>query len=159
MALLPGAARVSGAVTRRTAVPATVVALLASLTLAPQASACSCGAGPEEDRFAGSDGAVVVRLSKVIEVDPGVLEKHVYRVLRVYKGPPSLERRERLTLETSNQSAACGLGTGTQRRGLYLYGRPGRWASSSCSQTTPEKMRRAASRAGNRTMSGARTCR
>jgi hypothetical protein len=144
---------------RRTVVPALVAALLAGLALAPEAGACSCAPAPEAERFAGSDGAVVVRLSEVIDSDPNFGgEKHVYRVLRVYKGPPSLHRRETLTLETPSDSGACGLGRGEGRRGLYLHGRPGRWNSSLCSQTTPERMRRAERRADGRAGEAAGGC-
>lgn len=126
-----------------------VLALLAPLALASQASACTCAPESEAERFADSDGAVVVRLSEVIDSEPSSDgEKHTYRVLRVFKGPPSLERRESLTLVTSSQSSACGLGRGRASRGLYLYGRPGRWGSDRCSQTTPRAMRHAAARAG-----------
>ncbi len=107
--------------------------------------------GDEEDpvqearaRIRLADGAFVGRLVKVRPVPPRREADFIYRVEAVYKGKRRLRRGRLVTVRSSRDGAACGLGGGVgSRYGLLLYRRKGepRWSSGLCSIMSPRNMR------------------
>ena len=123
---------------------AVLLAFALTLLGAEPAQACSCVAVPPEELLDRADGAVVARHLAVRPIEGSVEVDFVYRVGRVYKHGPGLRRGRRIAVRTLNSDAVCGLTPGIGRlTGLFLYRREGRWASGSCGQTSPKRMRRA----------------
>jgi hypothetical protein len=74
----------------------------------------------------------------------------IYRVGRVYKDGPGINRGRRVRVRSARNSASCGLDDRTGRLvGLYAHRQKRRWHSGSCLTTTPRRMRRAAARASS----------
>lgn len=109
-----------------------------------QALACSCVGGRIDDRVAQADAAIVARLVDVDRVTTGGV-KLEYRVKRVFKGAPGLDRGESLTIRSPATGASCGLPRKKDRRyGLLLARRRQRLTANLCSVVSPKKLRRAA---------------
>jgi hypothetical protein len=139
-------------VTRRLAILA--VALGVPLLTADAALACSCLAEPDRDKLEAADAAFVGRLVEVREVHPpaegevtssGDPVDYIYRVGRVYKDGPGINRGRRVRVRSARDAGACGLDDRIGRLvGLFAYRRHHRWHSNSCLTTTPRRLRRAA---------------
>lgn len=148
---------------------AAIVALAFGISLAgaDAASACSCVQVPLREQLKSSDAAFVGRLVAVREVDPpaegetissGDPMDYVYRVGRVYKDGPGINRGKRVRVRTVRSEATCGLPNRPRELiGLFLQRRSHRWHGSLCASATRRQMRRAlasASRAGSRGSAG-----
>ena len=130
------------------------VLLFASLLGADTAMACSCVPPNERKMLADSDGAFVGRLVAVRPVESGPRADFVYRVGRVYKRGPGLQRGRRVRVRSIRDEATCGLPSRTgELYALFLQRRNHRWHSNLCLTTTPRRMRRAAENASARTAS------
>jgi hypothetical protein len=122
----------------------TAAVLCVGLVGAEQAMACSCIATSTRDALEQSDAALVGKLVEVDRVSNDTL-KLSYRVKRVFKGPPGLNRGDRLTLRSLDSEAACGLPHRRDKRyGLLLDRRNKRLTANLCSVVPPKKLRRAA---------------
>ena len=130
------------------------LATVLSLALPAAASACSCAAVPEAQRFRGADAAFTGTLVSRHALKPpaagGVQGSgdpfvHRYRLNRRYKG--RLGRT--VWVRTVRGEATCGLPT-RRRIALYLERVHGHWEGGLCGVTTQRAMRAAAhgSRAG-----------
>jgi Tissue inhibitor of metalloproteinase len=111
---------------------------------AESALACTCAAQRVDDQLANADAALVGKLVDVDRVSPGSV-KLKYRVKRVFKGAPGLDRGDKLTLRSPASGAACGLPRKKNKRyGLLLDRRRKRLTANLCSVVSPKKLRRAA---------------
>jgi len=125
---------------------ALLLALAAVLAGAQTAQACSCAFVGAGRLLAESDGAVIARHLDVRPTgdSPSAEVEFVYRVGRVYDGGPGLRRGRRIAVRTANSDAVCGLSRSIGRlTGLFLQRVDGHWASGSCLQISPRRMRRA----------------
>ena len=106
--------------------------------------ACSCDTQPVNAQLAGADAAVVATLVTADRVSDDEFKLR-YRVRRVLKGAPGLDRGESLTLRSHALKASCGLPRRKDRTyGLLLDRRKKRLTASLCSVVSPKKLRRAA---------------
>ena len=150
---------------RRLAIAALAVG--SSLVAASPVMACSCVHVPLREQLKSSDAAFVGRLVAVREVDPpaegetissGDPMDYVYRVGRIYKSGPGINRGRRVRVRTVRGEETCGLPNGPgELIGLFLQRRGHRWHGSLCATATRRQMRRAlesASRAGSRGSAG-----
>ena len=124
------------------------LATVFSLALPAAASACSCAAVPEAQRFRGADaaftGTLVSRHALRAPAADGVEGSgdpfvHRYRLSRRYKG--RLGRT--VWVRTVRGEESCGLPT-RRRIALYLERVRGHWEGGLCGVTTRRAMRRAA---------------
>jgi hypothetical protein len=133
------------------------VLVAAALAYPSAAAACSCGGVPDSDAdprdfFRGWKGAVVARLVSATPIPPnadGLSHygfDYDYRIIRVFKDKTRvLRRRGHLRMRISG---TCAPETTTGRNyGLFLDRRRGRWQTSTCATTSPDRMRRLARRA------------
>jgi hypothetical protein len=138
--------------TRRLAIAA--MALGIPLLAADSASACSCATPNVREQLKASDAAFVGRLVDVREVDPpaegesissGDPMDYVYRVGRIYKDGPGINRGRRVRARSVRDEATCGLPNRVgELIGLFVDRRHHRWHGNLCLTTTPRKMRRGA---------------
>ena len=109
-----------------------VVIAAVSLSLAADASACSCAPVDLVRDLPRSDGAFVGSVLEHRLV--GSTAIYLFRVEQVYKG----DIENRIEVVTPADSAACGLELGVgQRAGLLLTREGGKWRSGLCSQVDP----------------------
>lgn len=128
-----------------------VVCVLVVLPIQP-AKACSCAFGDPRDQFHGSDGAFVGTFVEKHPVDPnpsssGADTIYTFLLDEEHKGELG-EPGDTVEVHAALSGASCGLETQTgEQYGIFLYVREGdgAWASSLCSQVSPETMREAAS--------------
>jgi hypothetical protein len=121
---------------------ATAVACV-GLIGAESALACTCAAQRVDEQLAAADAALVGKLVDVNRVSSGGIRLE-YRVRRVFKGAPGLDRGESLTLRSAGTAAACGLPRKKDKRyGLLLDRRKKRLTANLCSVVSPKKLRRA----------------
>lgn len=116
--------------------------------------ACSCAPGRDRDKLKAADAAFVGRLVAVREVDPpaegepigsGDPMDYIYRVGRIYKDGPGINRGRRVRVRSVRSEATCGLPSFTgELFGLFVNRRNHRWHGNLCLTTTPRRMRRAA---------------
>lgn len=116
--------------------------------------ACSCAEGRDRDKLKAADAAFVGRLVAVREVDPpaegepigsGDPMDYIYRVGRIYKDGPGINRGRRVRVRSVRSEATCGLPNFTgELFGLFVNRRNHRWHGNLCLTTTPRRMRRAA---------------
>jgi hypothetical protein len=113
------------------------------LAAAEQARACSCASEPVEQQSA--DAAIVAKLVDADRLSAAEFKLR-YRVKRVLKGAPGLDRGESLTLRSHALKASCGLPRRRDRTyGLLLDWRKKRLTASLCSVVSPKRLRSAAS--------------
>ena len=130
------------------------VALAVPLLSADAALACSCVPVKVREQLEASDAAFVGRLVAVREVDPpaegepigsGDPMDYVYRVGRIYKDGPGINRGRRVRVRSVRDEATCGLpGRVGRLIGLFVSRSQHRWHGNFCRTTTPRKMRRGA---------------
>jgi len=128
---------------------AAVSVVLLGLVCAGSALACSCAPSTPAESLAGSDAAVAARL---LGVEPlgASRARYRYEVLRVYRGPETLEPGSVLAVWSPRGSAACALPDGVGRHfGLFLLGEGGRWASGLCGVVSPRRLWAAARKPGS----------
>ena len=143
---------------------AAAAALVIALVAAESAQACSCVPPRPRQQLKQADGAFVGRLLAVREVDPPAEGEpissadptdYIYRVGRVAKGGPGLQRGRKVRVRSVRDSATCGLPAGRGRLyGLFLTRRQGRWHSSLCSVVSPADMPAAGASRSRRTTAG-----
>jgi hypothetical protein len=123
---------------------ATAVACV-GLIGAESAMACSCATEPVKQQLADADAAVVAKLVDADRLSADQFKLR-YRVKRVVKGAPGLDRGESLTLRSHALKASCGLPRRKDRAyGLLLDRRKKRLTASLCSVVSPKRLRSAAS--------------
>jgi hypothetical protein len=137
--------------TRRLAIAA--VALGIPLLGADATMACSCVPLKPRQQLKASDAAFIGRLIEVHEVSPpvegagistGDPVDHVYRVGRIYKDGPGINRRRRVRVRSVRGEATCGLPSRIgELIGLFVQDRNHRWHGNLCLTMTARKMRRA----------------
>ena len=137
--------------TRRLAIAA--VALGIPLLGADAAMACSCVPLKPRKQLKASDAAFIGRLIEVHEVNPpvegagistGDPVDYVYRVGRIYKDGPGINRRRRVRVRSVRGEATCGLPNRIGKLiGLFVQDRNHRWHGNLCLTMTARKMRRA----------------
>ena len=124
------------------------LATLAGLALPASASACTCAAVPEAQRFRGADAAFTGTLVSRHALKPPAVDGvvgsgdpfvHRYRLNRRYKG--RLGRT--VWVRTVRGEESCGLPT-RRRIALYLERVRGHWEGGLCGVTTRRAMRAAA---------------
>ena len=127
-----------------------IVCVLLVLPLQP-AGACSCANGDPRDMFAEADGAFVGTFLESHPVEPnptnsGADTIYTFRLDEEYKGELG-EPGDLVEVHAPLSGASCGIEAHEgQQWGLFLRLREdGEWASSLCSQVSPQKMREAAS--------------
>lgn len=128
-----------------------VVCILVVLPIQP-AKACSCFYGDPRDRFQAADGAFVGTFVESHPVEPnpsssGADTVYTFLLDEEHKGELG-EPGDTVEVHAPLSGASCGLETTTgEQYGIFLYIREsdGAWASSLCSQVSPETMREGAS--------------
>ena len=120
-----------------------LLVLAATLGVASAAEACSCVFEPPARQLKRADAAVVARQVAVRPTLGEPTADFVYRVGRVVKRAPGLQRGRRISVRSLSGSSVCGLDPDIgQLAGMFLYRKAGRWRTSACGQLSPRKMRR-----------------
>jgi hypothetical protein len=118
-----------------------VAVVLALLTAASGAGACSCAPQPPAQSLREADGAVVGRLVKVLPHGP-LHAVYRYEVRHVYKGAGEIDAGRMLDVHSSRRAAACALPRRSGRSyGLFLSQRHGRWFGGICGVISPSRLR------------------
>lgn len=130
------------------------MALGIPLLAVDSAVACSCVPINVREQLKASDAAFVGRLVEVREVNPpaegepvgtGDPMDYIYRVGRIYKDGPGINRGRRVRVRSVRGEATCGLPSRVgELIGLFVDRRHHRWHGSLCLTTTPRKLRRGA---------------
>jgi hypothetical protein len=119
---------------RRTAVIASLVAILVTLTPHP-ASACSCAIPDLREGLRMFDGAFVGEFVSRRGSIPAPTSTFTFRVERALKG----DIGEVIEVESSSHGASCGLEPGEgERIGLFVEGGSHGWWSNRCMQVNPD---------------------
>jgi hypothetical protein len=144
------------------------VALAAPLLAADTAMACSCVPLKPREQLKASDAAFIGRLVAVREVDPpaegepigtGDPMDYVYRVGRIYKDGPGINRGRRVRVRSVRDEATCGLPDQVgELIGLFAQRQNRRWHGNLCLTTSARKMRRALESAGSAGSPGSAGC-
>jgi hypothetical protein len=75
---------------------------------------------------------------------------YIYRVGRIYKDGPGINRGRRVRVRSVRSEATCGLPNFTgELFGLFVNRRNHRWHGNLCLTTTPRRLRRAAQAASS----------
>jgi hypothetical protein len=135
---------------------------------ADTAMACSCVPLKPREQLKASDAAFIGRLVAVREVDPpaegepvgtGDPMDYVYRVGRIYKDGPGINRGKRVRVRSVRDEATCGLPDQVgELIGLFVQRRNHRWHGNLCLTTSARKMRRAFDSAGSAGSPGSPGC-
>jgi hypothetical protein len=113
------------------------VVVLGALVFAGSARACSCVSLGAREAMRQADAAIVGRLVKVIPRSESRAD-YRYRVRRVYKSGPGIQRGRMISVRSAGDSAACGLPDRVGRNyGLLLSRDEGIWTGGLCGVRRP----------------------